>query len=1773
MNWSLIILGLVAISSVAIAENSYLIIVPKLFKVGYENQLSIFIGAEKQPVDVKFELTVGQHRIQGLTTVKAGETRNATLALPMEFPVGPAELTIIGTGGITFEEKRDIIVYDNRYVVLVQTSASTYRPEDEMEIRVVVTDEKLMPVDNLEVLIEVFDANLKLVGDIPSIPVRSGLTETYRFPIGRHCNIGTWLVSATVANTTSSIEVLVAEPATPSFDLKAIFQRFLLRTDKTLRGVVEIDGDNNEPIFGRAIIAVGAITEQDAETMMKEQKEKMEVSRKDSSKQEQKPLSEEWRKWKSQKFEIAGRVEINYDLLSLFEIDVTKVLAVQVYIQVTELASGQERFIQHIIPVFTRDVVYDIRPLEFVAGIENEFEVIAKRPDGKPAKMEDLIVSITMMMGNEQGKFQDEKVVEIKDFYTRGRNDIGFFNIAIPEKCIGVLMTITPLGEDGKVRGYRTHAIPLMPQPSADVNGGKLTIELLPSTTSSVSSDVNTPVISSQISTIDRTSNFYIQLVPPKSIQKFERLPMSYVVLTNGRITFTGEFMMMPTKECGTQKRSMKPEESRAPVCVWNGTLPIQITREMTPYSTLLVYTFQPLLGINVAESYRFSVAGLFKAPLTLNATVVPYSTVESMANDEMSGFYNDFSSSEDADLKSVSVSNGAQDRRRVELSFTGAPESIVGLNVVEYDAVVQGLSGEMTKERVLHYLTQYEQVPIMGMPTFGSPLEHSAEPHKREFPHHEIEKMNGERHERPEEFRHPESEHKGEFDGHKGLRAVVSEEEEERNMDLEHTGYKVRYPIEKMIFGVAPTRGLKPIEGDDVYTTSSMGRLYGDVQGQRTPETRYRRRGGKSSAGQYDVTVSDNDFVVATSIPVAFKATTNQPTEKPVGQDDVEVGQQGSQYGSSAWYERMNSKLSKISQEAFTFMQSGLTIVSDFSSLRIPSEMRRTNLTNIFNGYKRRSAMDFQSFSIRDEARQLLDEYLVESGSSMLPPAIMLEEQARTGYYRSIFFNTSRIEASGTGKVVLPRTKPYSTWLATGFALNAKSGLSVAQPIRLPTNQGLYILANFPDQVQMGEHILLTYGINNYLGKDLSNCIVRIRASADFDLIEQAQSERIASSNGKDYTITIPSIPMNGVVTRNIVLVPKRAGVVKILLEVESEFGGDYEVLTTYVRESGIERREFSTHLFDLISDKKSYGPIVEKMTPSPFLRSVRFEVSGTGLDKLVERYTTETSALVGVDRAIIRLWRLLGLRRYLNETLQTELPLFMEAAGNMSSAYQKLQLYNNYNGSYSFISDQGEQKSSLFLTTLAFGSIMSPFMPVRDYVTMNRTLSWILSQQREDGSFDDMGPCFHYRFCSGEFRRESLTALVLYTMTRHNISRFAPEFVRQQLFMGEQSPIFRAQRYLESRLDAVKSCLLTTSLIQLSLVQCQSLPAPMRQRIFDDVRSRQLTVMPEDGSKYFKYTSEKMTIEDELLLNSLMVSLYATFGDMKTTSDMARWIVQQSAIYRFDTILDGVFLTEAWIMTDCLYRQRFDREKFSVIVDVTTDNGQKQQFKIDSKNMDITQKFRFTLPVNTITYSVSGFGFVAVTIRQMFIEKQQQMVKQVPFTLTNDFLPMPWLSEIVTKTCLTYTPTVKDQQFAKDTFNRTVIVEVQLPSGMRINLRQIGFFLSRVPEAMYFTYNRRCNSISFFLNVPSTMYGKPICLEWCLERLSFVSSWAPIKIRAYDYLDQATELVRLMPMQLQPNLLGYSFVDAVHKARPTVEQLKKIQETMMTKNKPVNL
>ncbi|CAF0997895.1 unnamed protein product [Didymodactylos carnosus] len=56
--------------------------------------------------------------------------------------------------------KWDVIVYDNRYVLLVQTPSSSHRPSEFLEF-VLATNENLMPIERGVVPIAIYDSYLK----------------------------------------------------------------------------------------------------------------------------------------------------------------------------------------------------------------------------------------------------------------------------------------------------------------------------------------------------------------------------------------------------------------------------------------------------------------------------------------------------------------------------------------------------------------------------------------------------------------------------------------------------------------------------------------------------------------------------------------------------------------------------------------------------------------------------------------------------------------------------------------------------------------------------------------------------------------------------------------------------------------------------------------------------------------------------------------------------------------------------------------------------------------------------------------------------------------------------------------------------------------------------------------------------------------------------------------------------------------------------------------------------------------------------------------------------------------------------------------------------------------------------------------------------------------------------------------------------------------------------------------------------------------------------
>jgi hypothetical protein len=85
------------------------------------------------------------------------------LTVPRNFPIGAGKLIITGTGGLQFEERHGVVIYNNCHVILVQTSASTYHPTDTIEAHVVITNEILIPMEYGKLTIEIYVSSFFLL--------------------------------------------------------------------------------------------------------------------------------------------------------------------------------------------------------------------------------------------------------------------------------------------------------------------------------------------------------------------------------------------------------------------------------------------------------------------------------------------------------------------------------------------------------------------------------------------------------------------------------------------------------------------------------------------------------------------------------------------------------------------------------------------------------------------------------------------------------------------------------------------------------------------------------------------------------------------------------------------------------------------------------------------------------------------------------------------------------------------------------------------------------------------------------------------------------------------------------------------------------------------------------------------------------------------------------------------------------------------------------------------------------------------------------------------------------------------------------------------------------------------------------------------------------------------------------------------------------------------------------------------------------------------------
>lgn len=133
------------------------VMIPSLFKVGRDNPIPCLIHPRiNGPVEMTFELKVNNSTFPVNGSCQPGESCTINMRLPKSFPTGPGTVTTTNNRGLDCGKPEMVDVQRRNLSIIIQTSASTYRPGDTMEISVIATNENLMPLNDKPLRLEIY---------------------------------------------------------------------------------------------------------------------------------------------------------------------------------------------------------------------------------------------------------------------------------------------------------------------------------------------------------------------------------------------------------------------------------------------------------------------------------------------------------------------------------------------------------------------------------------------------------------------------------------------------------------------------------------------------------------------------------------------------------------------------------------------------------------------------------------------------------------------------------------------------------------------------------------------------------------------------------------------------------------------------------------------------------------------------------------------------------------------------------------------------------------------------------------------------------------------------------------------------------------------------------------------------------------------------------------------------------------------------------------------------------------------------------------------------------------------------------------------------------------------------------------------------------------------------------------------------------------------------------------------------------------------------------
>lgn len=362
--------------------------------------------------------------------------------------------------------------------------------------------------------------------------------------------------------------------------------------------------------------------------------------------------------------------------------------------------------------------------------------------------------------------------------------------------------------------------------------------------------------------------------------------------------------------------------------------------------------------------------------------------------------------------------------------------------------------------------------------------------------------------------------------------------------------------------------------------------------------------------------------------------------------------------------------------------------------------------------------------------------------------------------------------DAAGKASKGFDAPDSITTWMLRAVALSKQTGLGIAEA-QLRVFQPFFTQVDLPYSVIRGEQFPVKVALYNYQDK-AQEFTVDLEGADWFELLDQPSK-----------TVEVGANSVGGVA---FTIRPGKLGTKQVKVTARSREAADAIIKDLIIEPEGVQREEVENLVVSAGTSREVSAAVPDAVIEG----SARAYLALTG------NYLTQTiEGLEGLlqmpfgcgEQNMILFAPNVFVARYLKETSQMKPEVMAKAENLMITGYQRELTYRRSDGSFSAFGENDEI-GSLWLTAF----VLKTFAQAKDLIyiddgVLSDARSWIVKQQKQDGSFEPVGFVHHQEMLGGLKGKTALTAYLAVALKE----------------AGENEASARAIRYLESQLDAI--------------------------------------------------------------------------------------------------------------------------------------------------------------------------------------------------------------------------------------------------------------------------------------------------------------------------------------------------------------------------------